>query len=136
MSSFKYDKFSENLGKGNIDLINDDVRICLVDTSIYTVNQSTDEFLSDIPEAAIVQSMTTTLMNRELVGPVFDAQDVVFDSVSGGTVGAIVFYIHTGTAATSYLIAYVDNGLNMPFTPGGVEVEVRWSNGANKIFAL
>ena len=48
----------------------------------------------------------------------------------------MILYKHTGVESTSRLIAYIDTGVGMPFTPSGADYLVVWDDGANKIFKL
>lgn len=136
ITSSKYDKFSEELGNGNIDLVNDDIRAMLVNSGAYTPDFVNDEFLSDVPGGARIATMSTMLSGRTLVGPVFDIEDYTFPAVSGDEINGLLIYKNTGVESTSVLIAYLDNGSNMPLTPEGVDILIRWSNGENKVFRL
>ena len=67
MATDIYDKGMDNIGQGNISLQNDTINILLVDTSIYSVDLSIDEFQSVIPSSAIIAERTlnlTTFQNR------------------------------------------------------------------------
>lgn len=120
---------------GDIDLLNDDIRVILVDAADYTVNLSTHDFLDDVPSGARVAT-SSALGSKATTGGVFDAADVTFSSVTGDPSEAVIIYKHTGTESTSQLIAYIDTATGLPVTPGGGNITVTWDNGANKIFAL
>jgi hypothetical protein len=47
-----------------------------------------------------------------------------------------VLYLHTGTEATSMLIAYIDTGYNLPLQTNGNDVNIQLDSGASKIFRL
>jgi hypothetical protein len=51
---------------------------------------------------------------------VFDAADKTLSAVTGDQSEAIIIYKHTGTDSTSNLIAYIDSGSGLPFTPTGL----------------
>ena len=55
MANFVYKKAKEAFLNGDIDVINDQLKILLLKTSEYTPNQNSDEFVSDIPGKAIVR---------------------------------------------------------------------------------
>lgn len=133
MSSF-YGKGKEKFGGGEIDWVNDKIRAILIDTSVYSVSIDVDEFVSDIPDAAKIAETTLTAKTNSL--GVLDAADSVFTQVTGPTCGAIVIWKDTGSANTSPLIVYLDQGTGFPFTPTGADIPVTWSNGASRICAL
>ena len=60
---------------------------------------------------------------------------MTFPAVSGNTAEALVFYIDTGTAGTSRLIAFMDAGVTgLPVTPNGGDITVTFN--ASGILAL
>lgn len=120
-----------------IDWVNDDIRACLVDTSVGTsgyVFDATHQFKSSLT-GKIVADMTASLAGKTVSATaVCDANDVIFPVVNTPSVEAVVIYKYTGTASTETLIAFLDG-----FTPiegNGNQVTITWSNGANKIFKL
>jgi hypothetical protein len=55
--------------------------------------------------------------------------------VTGNSAEALVFYIDTGTAATSRLVSYIDSGFSgLPVTPNGGDITLSFN--ASGIFAL
>jgi hypothetical protein len=64
------------------------------------------------------------------------ASERTITSVTGDTVEALVIYRDTGVAATSPLILYLDTATGFTLTPDGNNVNIVWSNGGSKIFAL
>jgi hypothetical protein len=133
MADVLYDTGRNAFLTGDIDWVNDDIRAILVDTADYTVNAATDEFLDDVPAGA--REEISALTGKTAVDGVADADDVAFSATSGDDCEAIVLYKHTGSDATSQLIAYIDQAAGLPVTLGG-DVTVRWDDGANKIFKL
>lgn len=112
----------------------DDIRVILVDTADYVVNLTTHDFLDDVTaggRVAVSSNITTTVS-----GATVDASDVTFTAVTGDVCEALVIYKHTGTEATSRLIAYIDTATGLPVTPNGGNITVTWDSGANKIFTL
>lgn len=136
MSNNRYVKMGDHLGRAEIDLVNGDVRAVLIDTNEYSPDFSSDEYLSDIPEDAIVGTLDESLSGKTLSNGVFDADDALFGAISSSYIGAVVLYMHTGNPATSVLLAYIDESPLFPLDSGGWDVEVAWSNSANKIFRL
>jgi hypothetical protein len=135
MANALYDYGREGYLNGGLNWLADDVRAILVDTGLYTVNLTTDQFLTIIAGAARI-SVSGSLTTKTATAGVADADDVSFTAVTGATVEAIVLYKHTGVDATSRLIAYIDTATGLPFLPSGGNVAIQWDNGSNKIFKL
>jgi len=135
MANALFDKGREAFLNGDIDFLNDDIRIILVDAADYTVNLATHDFLDDVGVAARV-AVSSALASKTSTNGVADAADVTFPLVTGDQSEAIVIYKHTGTESTSNLIAYIDTATGLPVTPNGGDITVQWDNGANKIFKL
>ena len=121
--------------EGGIAYLADNIKTILVDTALYTVSIDVDEFLSDIAGGAIVATSGNLAGKTSTLG-VADATDVTYTAVSGDSCEAVVMYKDTGVAATSRLMAYIDDATNLPVTPNGGDIVVAWDNGANKIFKL
>jgi hypothetical protein len=137
MSNALYNKARQAFLEGGLAWLTDDIRVILVDNALYTFNQSTHEFLSDIPAGARV-AVSTSLTGKTSTDGVADATDLnpTFTAVSGAQSEAVVLYKHTGVEGTSRLIAYIDTATGLPVTPNGGDILVVWDNGANKIFKL
>ncbi|MEM0374078.1 MAG: hypothetical protein QXO96_05965 [Sulfolobales archaeon] len=135
MANALYDKGRQAFLEGDIDWINDDIRVILIDTADYTVNLSTHDFLDDVPSVARV-AVSSSLTGKTATDGVADANDVTFSSVTGDASEALIIYKHTGTESTSNLIAYIDTATGLPVTPNGGDINIVWDNGANKIFKL
>ena len=135
MANVLYPKAKEDFLAGNLNLSSNTVTIALVDTGVYTFS-SAHEDRADIPNSAVVA--TANLASKTITSGVFDADDASFTSVSGANCEALIIY-HTdiqGGNTTSRLIAYVDSASGLPILPNGGDITVRFSSGANKIFAL
>lgn len=140
MANILYPKGKEHLLNGDIDLLVDTVKVCLVDTGVYTYNAA-DEYLSSIdsigsPPADARVGTDQTLTGKSTTNGVFDAGDPTFPAVSGATVENLVIYVEVGSPPTQYLLARIDTATGLPATPSGGDIVVNWDNGANKIFAL
>ena len=101
-------------------------------TSAYTYS-SAHQFLSSVSG---VVGTAQTLGSKTYTNGTFDAADVTYTAVAGGsTATAIVIYIDTGSAATSQLVAYLDTGYtNLPVTTNGGDITIQWAAGG--IFTL
>lgn len=133
MSNVIFPKYKEALldGSSDIDLNDGTVKVALVDTGTYTYSAAHD-FLNDLSG---VVGTAQTIANTTVTNGTFDGDNVTFTGVTGNTVEALVFYIDTGNAATSRLVAYIDTGqTGLPVTPNGGDISVTFD--AAGIFTL
>lgn len=131
-----YDKAREEFLNGDLSWRDDTFKAILVDTALHTATPAaTDPVLSDIAAGARV-AVSGVLSGKTSTGGVADASDIIFPSVSGATVEAIILYKDTGIEATSRLIAFIDDGTGLVLAPNTGDVLLAWSNGAAKIFKL
>ena len=124
MANTFYPKAKENLLKGNIDVLNDTIKVALIDTGTYTYNVLHEAY----DDLSGVVGTPTTLANVALDVNSIGGDNVTFDSVTGSTVEAVVIYKDSGTPATSYLIAYIDTITNSPIVPNGGDLTVVWDD--------
>ncbi len=134
MANALYDKGRNAFLSGDIDWVNDTIRVYLIDTDDYSVDLANDEFLDDIAAGAKVAN--AALASKTAVAGVADAADTVLSSVSGDTSEALVIAKWSGVESTSELIAYIDTATGLPVIPNGGDITITWDNGANKIFKL
>lgn len=134
MANGLYVKGIEALMKGEIDLLNDTIKVTLVDAADYTVNLSTHDFIDDVPAGARVA--TATLGTKAVTGGAFSAPNVTFSSVTGDPSEALVIWMDTETEGTSPLIMYIDTATGLGVTPNGGDITVTWDTGTNKIFKI
>lgn len=133
MSAF-YAKGAQRILTGTINLSTANIKVALVKNT-YIQDLDADEFYSDI--SAHVVSTPVALTGKAVAGRTFDADDATFVAVPVGDVcEAIVFYVDTGSPATSPLFLYVDDVAAFPFTGNGDNQLMQWSNGAYKIVSL
>ena len=135
MASGLYAFGRESYLGGDLAWDTDDIRVLLIDATDYTVNLATDQDLVDIPAAAR-EEVSGSLTGKAITDGIADAADFTFTGATGDDCDALVYYLHTGTEATSILIAYVDNAAEFPITLNGGDVNVVHDTGANKIFKL
>jgi hypothetical protein len=134
MANGMYVKGLEALMKAEIDLIDDTIKVVLVDTADYTVDLATHDFFNDVAAGARVA--TATLGTKSVTGGAFDAADVTFSAVTGDPSEALIIYKDTGTESTSALIMYIDTATGLGVTPNGGDITVTWDSGTNKIFKI
>lgn len=133
MANGLYKKGIEAILNGSINLESDTIKAVLIDAADYTVNLTTHDFLDDVPVAARVGT-PQTLVNKTFTNGTFDADDVVFPSVTGDSSEAILLYKDTGSDATSRLLGYFDTATGLPVTPVGASITVTWS--ASGVFTI
>ncbi len=136
MANTYYGLFFDHIGSEPIDLTANTIKAILVAGASYSPNFSTDRFLSIIPGGAIL-STSSALATKSLTLGVFDADDVTFVAVTGGSTGTyVILYKDTGVAATSALICAFDTGVNFPISTNGSDITVQWPSSAGKILTL
>jgi len=116
-------------------MLDDNIKVVLVDGADYTLDLAAHDFLDDIPAGARVGT-SGNLANKTTTGGVFDADDITITGVTGDQFEYIIIYRDSGTASTSQLIACIDTATGLPCTPNGGDITITWDSGANKIFAL
>lgn len=128
-----YPKYKEALWlqSANSNANTGTVKVALVDTGVYTYSAA-HEFLTSLTG---VVGTAQTVGSKTFTDGVFDGADVTYTAVTGNSAEALVFYIDTGTAATSRLVSYIDSGFSgLPVTPNGGDITLSFN--ASGIFAL
>lgn len=123
MSNAVYPLAKEAFLLGDIVWDVDTIKVRLVEEAdVYDEN---DQFLSDISALTAVGT-DQTLANCTASLGVADADDTNFAALTGSEVNTIFIYKSTGVPGTSALIAYIDQGSNLPFTPNGSNHTITW----------
>ena len=131
-----YNNAKSQLAQGNIDLVNDTMKIMLV-TSSYTPNIDTHDFIDDVDTNEISGTGYTaggyTLANGSVsVDTTNDRATVDYDNVTDSSVTITfryaVLYKDTGTASTSPVVAYYDFTSDQTVTAGNLTLNIS-SNG-------
>lgn len=133
-----YDKGRESHLKGEISWSGDNIKVLLVHIGggHYVVDLVNDQFLTAIASGDRF-SATANLSSKTTAAGVADAADTLFATpTSGTTCGALVWYQDTGSAATSRLIAYVDDYAGLPILTSGADINLAFPNDANKVYKL
>ena len=122
MANVWYAKGIREIGDGGVDLLTDNLKVVLYDSG-YTPVVDTDEFLSDIPSGARIVTSPNLASKTVTDGGILDCADPVFTSVPSAEiiVGAALFK-DTGSAATSPLLAKIDNAGGLPLTTDGTNI--------------
>ena len=130
-----YAKARQRFLLGQFNWLTMTVKAILVDSSYYSVNLNTHEYLADIPVAARIAT-SAAFTNKTAVDGAADAGDITFTAISGASLEYIVLYSDTGTESTSPLIAFIDTATGLPLTPNGGNIIIQWDAGPNKIFRI
>jgi hypothetical protein len=142
MANTLFDPGREGFLDGSIDYDTAVVKAILVRG--YTFNAA-HKFVSDVTGAGgTLVSTTAALGSKTVTGGVADALDTVFSAVPAGAACPAILLAQTSAVtggadvaqAAQRLIGYIDTATGLPVTPTGVDVNVAWDNGANKIFKL
>lgn len=109
------------------------VYAALIDTGVATYN-SAHQYFSSIAAGQIGTEVELTY--KTFVNGLFDAADSTFTSVTGNNAEAIVIFVKTAGANTTWsLVAWLDTGVTgLPVLPNGGNITVNWN--ASGIFQL
>ena len=118
MASLIYNKGKAEIMKGNIDLVNDTIKVMLVSSS-YTPDKDNDEDRADVTNE--VSGTGYSGGGKALSGGIvtqddsndqaaFDADDLTWTIATLSGVRGAVIYQDNGAAASDTLIAYIDLG--------------------------
>lgn len=130
-TDFKYGKASVAIGSGSINLLTANIQAMLV-SAAYAPLPNTDQYVSDIPPAAvIVRDSVLTGKGLTSSGVFFGTIPVFSSLVSAIKAAALVLYVNSGVDNTSRLLYYSSTGPGFPFLPQGFQYVVGYdqSNG-------
>lgn len=128
-----FEKAGEGFGQAKINWVKDEVRLLLLDISLYKVNLRQHETLADIPKAARV-AMSQPLAGKTIEGFNCGAANLVLPRVEGPLCKAAVLAQIGVMDKTSRLILYVDDAAFLPFLPNGGDLIIEWPTDDPKIF--
>lgn len=132
MANTLYPKYKEKALSTGLNLSSGTVKAALL-SDAYTYSAA-HEFLSNLTG---VLGTAQTLSSKSITNGVFDAADVTYTAVAGGSnAAAVALYVDTGVAGTSSLIAFIDTVTGLPMATSGGDITVQWDNGTYKIFSL
>jgi hypothetical protein len=136
MANAVYTKAKQSLLNGEINTSSSNYKILLLDKNFYTVNFSTDQYVSDIPPSAI-KGISNNLSNVTNTNGIFDADDIPIDH-DGSIFNAMVIYQVGSSNSNSRLIMYIDDSDGLPFegSNSSIPITIFWSNTVNKILSL
>jgi hypothetical protein len=100
------------------------IHVDLIDLADYTVSINTHEFRSSVPAAARVASFGPLAGKTSALG-VLDSNDFTFPTVTGDQAEALIYWVNTGSDASSRLLIFVDTATSgLPVTPNGGDINV------------
>lgn len=116
-----YTSVRDDIGRGEIDLLNDTIKVALI-TSAYNPDINDDQFFSEIssseasatgyPAGGFTLSGKSLDKNTGDRSYYFNANDINQEITGSLTFQHIVIYKDTGTESTSPLIAYINLGIS------------------------
>lgn len=137
VSNFVYSKTKQAILNGEIDFASNNFKVLLVDSSEYTPNQASDEFLSDITVNARVYTTSPISSLTNTLG-VIDGDDISITLPSNYAFEALVLFQDGTSDANARLIMYIDTAEGLPFvgTSEQVSMTIVWSNTSTKILSI
>lgn len=100
------------------------IHVDLIDLADYTVSINTHEFRSSVPAAARVASFGPLTGKTSALG-VLQSANFTFPTVTGDQAEALIYWVNTGSDATSRLLIFVDTATSgLPVTPNGGDINV------------
>jgi hypothetical protein len=111
----------------------------------YTFNAA-HRFVSEVVATGTLHGGAAVALTAQTkTSGVADAADVTFTALTATAAAPCYLLIYQASAVAGgadvantaqRVIAYIDTGTNIPFTPNGGDVSVAWDNTANRIFRL
>lgn len=132
MANAIYKSFKAALMRGEVDLLNDPVRVALVSDSLFDFNDH-HSVLSDVSGVVSTGALSAKLVMNGTFGA---GSTLVANSLSGQTVYSLVLFSDSGNPATSDLIAFFDSGVGLPLYLQGSDVTIVWPDTGARIFEL
>jgi len=135
MANIVYTQATKEIGDGNIDWINDDIRVILVDNS---TTADTEEDAATISGFTTLGELSGTGYSRKVLASKavnkddannrteFDAADVVYTSINAGTAQAAIIYKHVTNDTDSIPLMYIDQ-TDFPIITNGGDVTLNFN---------
>lgn len=82
--------------------------------------------LSDVNTGLYAVATSANLLGLANLLGVLSADNYLFSALTGSTVTQAWLYLDTGTPSTSTLLVYINQGIGLPLSPDGSDVEVEW----------
>lgn len=135
MSTFKYYTASNAFGTAQINWLTNTICALLVN-STYAPSQAKDQYVSDIPSAAII-ARSAQLTSKAITNGVCRGLIPEFDAlVSLLPAAALILYVNSSVDDSSQLIYYSSDGFGFPFLPQGLNYFVTYDQANGGYFQL
>lgn len=135
MANTMFDAAKKSFLDGQINMLTNDLRIILVNNTLYVPNFATDTFLSSVPAGARV-AVSPSLTGKTTTAGQFACDTVIYGSTGtpGSPIDALLLYQHTGVDATSRLIEWKDSFPGIPQVSNGGPASIVWSSFVFRAF--
>ena len=137
MANFVYKKAKESLLNGEFNLSSNNLKVLLIDKSLYTPNENSDQYISDIPASAI-KKRSNNITNVVSSLGVLDADNVSIGDYNGQYFDGVVLYQSGSSDSNSKLIFFIDTSSGLPFVGSNSDtpVTIIWSDSNTKILSI
>ena len=137
MANFIYKKAKESLLNGEFNLSSNNLKVLLIDKSLYTPNENLDRYVSDVPSNAI-KKRSNSMTNVVSSLGVLDADNISMTDYNGQYFDGIVLYQNGTSDSNSKLIFFIDTSSGLPFVGSNTNtpVTIIWSDSNTKILSI
>jgi hypothetical protein len=137
MANFVYKKAKESLLNGEFNLSSNNLKVLLIDKSLYTPNENSDRYISDIPVGAIKKRSNNITNVVNSLG-VLDADNISISDYNGQYFDGVVLYQSGSSDSNSKLIFFIDTSSGLPFVGSNSDtpVTIIWSDSNTKILSI
>jgi hypothetical protein len=137
MANFIYKKAKESLLNGEFNLSSNNLKVLLIDKSLYTPNEDSDRYVSDVPTNAIKKRSNNMTNVVNSLG-VLDADNISMGDYNGQYFDGIVLYQSGTSDSNSKLIFFIDTSSGLPFAGSNTNtpVTIIWSDSNAKILSI
>jgi len=137
MANVVYAKAKQALLEGDLDLTGQTLKVLFIKKSLYTPNFATNQYVSDVPSAAVV-FRTANIIGVTAENGILDATDILEEYYTAGEFDAIILYQVGSFDGNSRLIFFIDQSEGLPFTGGSESLllTLQWNNESGKILSL
>lgn len=137
MANFIYKKAKESILNGEFNLSSNNLKVLLINKSLYTPNENSDQYISDIPANAIKKRSNNMTNITNSLG-VLDADNVSMGDYNGQSFDGIVLYQSGSSDSNSKLIFFIDTSSGLPFIGSNSDtpITIIWSDSNTKILSI
>jgi hypothetical protein len=137
MANFIYKKAKQALLNGQINVLNNQLKVLLLNGPEYSPNENSDEFVSNIPANSIV-TRSEAVTNVTSANGILDADNVTITGYNGAAFDAVVLYQYSPSDSDARLIFYIDTSDGLPFAGLNTvnSITIFWNDNSEKILSL